>query len=118
MVYPCLPRLNVDCLGLRLIELATFIHRGPNGEITDYASKQWAGLVIDYYSPRWSLFFDQVTGALANGTEFNQARFQVDVLQQEQLWQHGTQVYATVPVGDTVKIVETLHQKYSSKKQW
>ncbi|KAF7196460.1 Alpha-N-acetylglucosaminidase [Pseudocercospora fuligena] len=31
---------------------------GPNGEISDYASKQWAGLIKGYYVPRWQRFVD------------------------------------------------------------
>lgn len=29
---------------------------GPGGEISDYASKQWAGLIKTYYVPRWERF--------------------------------------------------------------
>ncbi|KAK5110216.1 hypothetical protein LTR62_006212 [Meristemomyces frigidus] len=29
---------------------------GPTGEISDYASKQWSGLISSYYIPRWELF--------------------------------------------------------------
>lgn len=29
---------------------------GPDGEINDYASKSWGGLVGDYYLPRWLVF--------------------------------------------------------------
>ncbi|KAL3444836.1 tim-barrel domain-containing protein [Aspergillus insuetus] len=29
---------------------------GPNGEINDYASKSWGGLVSSYYIPRWEIF--------------------------------------------------------------
>lgn len=31
---------------------------GPRGEISDYASKQWGGLISGYYVPRWSLFLN------------------------------------------------------------
>lgn len=31
---------------------------GPTGQINDYASKQWAGLVGGYYRQRWQLFMD------------------------------------------------------------
>lgn len=31
---------------------------GPEGEITDYASKSWGGLVGGYYVPRWEIFGD------------------------------------------------------------
>ncbi|RDW92153.1 glycoside hydrolase family 89 protein [Coleophoma crateriformis] len=29
---------------------------GPTGQIDDYASKSWGGLVKDYYVPRWNIF--------------------------------------------------------------
>ncbi|ORY67164.1 putative alpha-N-acetylglucosaminidase [Pseudomassariella vexata] len=31
---------------------------GPTGQIPDYASKQWAGLVRSYYRKRWELFVE------------------------------------------------------------
>ncbi|KAE8153335.1 tim-barrel domain-containing protein [Aspergillus avenaceus] len=31
---------------------------GPSGEISDYASKPWAGLVGSYYMRRWEIFLD------------------------------------------------------------
>lgn len=34
---------------------------GPHGEINDYASKVWGGLVSSYYSPRWRIFVDYLT---------------------------------------------------------
>ena len=37
---------------------------GPDGNINDYAAKSWAGLYIDYYYPRWKLFFDEVINAI------------------------------------------------------
>ncbi|KAF2489248.1 putative alpha-N-acetylglucosaminidase [Lophium mytilinum] len=32
---------------------------GPGGEIADYASKSWGGLVGGYYVPRWEVFFER-----------------------------------------------------------
>jgi alpha-N-acetylglucosaminidase len=31
---------------------------GPTGEINDYASKSWGGLVSGYYIPRWQMFVE------------------------------------------------------------
>jgi alpha-N-acetylglucosaminidase len=31
---------------------------GPSGQINDYASKSWGGLVNGYYVPRWQIFVD------------------------------------------------------------
>ena len=33
---------------------------GPNGEINDYASRLWGGLIRSYYFPRWKLAMDAV----------------------------------------------------------
>eukprot|EP01083_Nonionella_stella_P166094 554253_1 len=31
---------------------------GPNAEISEYASREWNGLLNNYYKPRWQMFFD------------------------------------------------------------
>ncbi|KAI6830299.1 hypothetical protein KC350_g7629 [Hortaea werneckii] len=38
---------------------------GPRGEISDYASKQWGGLIGSYYLPRWEMFVNSTL----NGNE-------------------------------------------------
>merc|ERR1719471_1333812 len=40
---------------------------GPNGEILDYAAKQWSGLFSSYYAPRWILFFATLESSLMAG---------------------------------------------------
>lgn len=47
---------------------------GPRGEISDYASKTWGGLVSTYYVPRWEMFvhyLDSTPAASYNQTELN-----------------------------------------------
>ena len=48
---------------------------GPSGEISDYASKDWSGLISTYYLPRWELFSQYlltVPFELYNATELHQ----------------------------------------------
>jgi alpha-N-acetylglucosaminidase len=40
---------------------------GPDGQILDYAAKQWSGLVSQYYGTRWALFFDTLLVSLEKG---------------------------------------------------
>ncbi|KAK8207568.1 putative alpha-N-acetylglucosaminidase [Phyllosticta capitalensis] len=40
---------------------------GPRGEISDYASKPWAGLVAGYYVPRWRIWLEYVGNATVVG---------------------------------------------------
>lgn len=73
---------------------------GPDGQIVDYATKQWSGVVRDYYAPRWSLFFDQLATSLERKLPFNQSKFQRDVFEQVELpFNRDSKVYPTEPEG-------------------
>ncbi|XP_050552048.1 alpha-N-acetylglucosaminidase-like [Spodoptera frugiperda] len=45
---------------------------GPKGEISDYACKQWAELIVNYYLPRWANFLDAALKAKKAGEDFNE----------------------------------------------
>jgi alpha-N-acetylglucosaminidase len=49
---------------------------GPRGcLITDYAARDFGGLVRDYYLPRWSLFFEALKGSLERKEAFDAKAF-------------------------------------------
>ncbi|KAF2656863.1 glycoside hydrolase family 89 protein [Lophiostoma macrostomum CBS 122681] len=50
---------------------------GPDGEILDYASKSWGGLVRAYYLPRWQAFLGYVLGVGPQAYEASVARARV-----------------------------------------
>ncbi|XP_075981829.1 alpha-N-acetylglucosaminidase-like [Anticarsia gemmatalis] len=45
---------------------------GPKGEISDYACKQWAEVVRDYYRPRWHTFLTAALESKKAGEVFNE----------------------------------------------
>ncbi|XP_032522770.2 alpha-N-acetylglucosaminidase [Danaus plexippus] len=45
---------------------------GPNGEISDYACKQWAELFKYYYIPRWSTFLSMALDAKTRNEPFDE----------------------------------------------
>ncbi|KAK7545285.1 putative alpha-N-acetylglucosaminidase [Phyllosticta citricarpa] len=59
---------------------------GPRGEISDYASKPWAGLVSTYYVPRWRIFFEHVMNATEVGV-FDEGAMEDELDAFEQGWQ-------------------------------
>jgi alpha-N-acetylglucosaminidase len=86
---------------------------GPRGEIADYASKQWSGLMVDYYLPRWELFFSKVGAALREDRPIQQPAFLEELLKFEQAWQlKSTPVFPDVPQGDPLRLVQKLQKKY------
>lgn len=48
---------------------------GGAGQLTDYASRQWSGLVKDYYKVRWEMFIGAATDAVRARKPFDQAAF-------------------------------------------
>lgn len=61
---------------------------GPTGEISDYASKQWAGLVSTYYAPRWKIFSDYLKSTPAE--EYNATALHDNLMDFELQWQTET----------------------------
>jgi len=88
---------------------------GPSGEINDYATKTWAGLVGSYFAPRWELFLRRVLEALAKGVAFNGTAFNEEVLHTvEQPWQNATGSFPSQARGSAVGISSLLVHKYAS----
>ncbi|KAI8628560.1 glycoside hydrolase family 89 protein [Xylariaceae sp. FL1651] len=57
---------------------------GPTGQVTDYASRSWSGLVSSYYIPRWQKFVDYLVATPASS--YNQTAFTAELLKWELSW--------------------------------
>lgn len=42
---------------------------GYESGLNDYANREWAGLIGDYYAPRWKRYLDELSAALAENRE-------------------------------------------------
>lgn len=85
---------------------------GPGGEILDYASKEWGGLMEDYYARRWGLFVRTLVECLDGGRPFKQDAFNQAVFQVEKGFIHNGRKYPTEPQGDTYEIARRIFLKY------
>ncbi|XP_010723020.1 bifunctional coenzyme A synthase [Meleagris gallopavo] len=85
---------------------------GPSGNILDYANKQLAGLVLDYYGVRWSLFVSLLVESLNTGSPFHQEQFNQAVFQVERGFIYNGKRYPATPVGDTLEIARKIFLKY------
>ncbi|KAJ3607513.1 hypothetical protein NHX12_024564 [Muraenolepis orangiensis] len=85
---------------------------GPSGEIVDYASKEWGGLMADYYAQRWGLFVNTLVECLNTGRPFKQDSFNQEVFKVEQGFVDNGKEYPTTPSGDTYEIVRRIFLKY------
>lgn len=73
---------------------------GPQGEILDYATKQWAGVVADYFKPRWEVFIRELEIALQEGRPFNKTTYETTVFSAvEEPFTYSTKLYSDLPLG-------------------
>ncbi|CCM02759.1 uncharacterized protein FIBRA_04867 [Fibroporia radiculosa] len=85
---------------------------GPDGEINDYASKQWAGFVGTYYYDRWNMFITYLEDITQNGTAYNDTAIQTVMLNFGKEWDTQTYSLSATVSGDTMSIVDSLIQKW------
>ena len=89
---------------------------GFSGSLDDYAAKQWAGMMRDYYGHRWKRFSETLDRSLADNTPWNEERFQADLLKWQADWAKATTVFPTKPSGeDPVLVAKALYKKYAGE---
>lgn len=67
---------------------------GPNGEIRDYANKQWSGVIADYFKPRWALFLRALEESLIQKTKLNVTEINDRIFREvEQPFTFSTKLY-------------------------
>lgn len=85
---------------------------GPDGQISDYASKSWAGLVSSYYVPRWEMFVQYLNSTAPAAYDY--AELQKQYLDFGLQWQ-GQTWDAPAPTGDAADLRKVLA---SVKNDW
>ncbi|XP_059081789.1 alpha-N-acetylglucosaminidase-like [Tigriopus californicus] len=88
---------------------------GPNGNILDYAAKQWSGLIGSYYLPRWRLYFDLLLLPLRGKRCFfiKPAKFKKIFLRKiGRPFTFSRRKFPIEPRGNAFIIAKELHTKY------
>ncbi|MGJ1264844.1 alpha-N-acetylglucosaminidase [Sphingobacterium spiritivorum] len=95
--------------------LITLWHGKMGKTLHDYASKQWSGLMENFYKKRWAMFFDYVNKSMASGTAVDMEQINEQIREWEWSWVQGKEVYPTTTKGDAIAIVKQLHKKYAKQ---
>lgn len=81
------PRIPADKIGLH-----------------EYANKEWAGLLKDFYYPRWKMYFDYL-GQKLQGKNPKP----IDFFAWEEKWTKKHNLFATQPQEDTMVVVKAIY---------
>ncbi|MDO6429038.1 alpha-N-acetylglucosaminidase [Flavitalea sp. BT771] len=89
---------------------------GEGNMITDYAAKDWSGLVKSFYKMRWELFFEALRKTIKTGSEPDLQAFDKQRAAFDWQWTNkrgGDQHFSEKPVGDVITICESLYKKWA-----
>lgn len=75
------------------------------GGLRDYSHREWAGLLHDFYYPRWKMWFEE----LQNRLDGKEAR-NIDWFAVEEPWTHLQNEYPTEAQGDPVKTAKEVFE--------
>ena len=87
------------------------------GQISDYASKQWGGLVRSYYVPRWQIFINSTLNSKTTVDGENPALLE-RLTTFEQAWQRQTwgealgESYASPTPGELQRTIARVVRKW------
>lgn len=81
-----------------------------SGGLHDYANREWAGLVGDFYYSRWETYFDELKSALTEGRREKQ----IDWYALGEAWARQQNKYATEPKGDIYQVAQKVMDEISN----
>jgi len=88
------------------------------GALNDYASRTWAGLIGNYYTPRWEIYLDAVTAATKNGVALDQQQLNDNLSRFENEWvQSLDTITSEAPKMKIKEFSRHLFEKYQSLLQ-
>lgn len=85
------------------------------GNLNDYASRGWAGLMKNYYAGRWEIYFNAVIGAAEQGSAFDKKALDQELAAFEQKWVESTEPVCIERNGTLLDTSCRLFEKYERK---
>jgi len=84
-----------------------------NSELHEYSSRQWSGLINNFYKARWAQFFTYVNTCMQQHKPVDEKYFDEKMKDWEWQWVNGHELYAATPQGNAVATAKELYAKYS-----
>ncbi|MEN8139494.1 MAG: alpha-N-acetylglucosaminidase TIM-barrel domain-containing protein, partial [Bacteroidota bacterium] len=89
---------------------------GTTGSLRDYSNRMWAGMLSNFYQPRWKMFTDSLVFSLKNQLPFNYKKVNQSIIDWELDWANSKKEFSTLPTGDFYGISDYLWKKYNFEK--
>ncbi len=80
--------------------------------LNEYVQREWAGLLSDYYGPRWKLFTDMLVESVRAGSAFEEDAYFKRVRAFENEWVNGSETYKDAPNGNPAAVALEMFHRY------
>lgn len=98
------------------MQVTTWIDKAPQG-LNDYSNRQWAGLVADFYLPRWRNFFEAqlevLSGKKDQNTASNECR--TKTVAEELAFAGNGKIYPVKPIGATLAVANRMMETHRAQ---
>ncbi|MEV6795764.1 alpha-N-acetylglucosaminidase [Streptomyces sp. NPDC051320] len=85
--------------------ITTWGDRTAANDLSNYANRDWHGLMCDVHLPQWQAYLDELTAALAEG----RAAKSFDWYPSEEAWTRRTDAYPVRPTGDAQRTAQEVY---------
>ncbi|MER5766637.1 alpha-N-acetylglucosaminidase TIM-barrel domain-containing protein [Streptomyces sp. NPDC001985] len=86
--------------------VTTWGDRAAAGQLSNYANRDWNGLISDVHVPQWEAFLTEAGAALAEG----RAPKPFDWYPDEETWTRDRRAYPVRPTGDAHKVASRVYE--------
>ena len=90
------------------VQITTWGNRSASeqGNLHDYAHKEWNGILKDFYYMRWKLYFDSLAASLEG-----KAVQVIDWYAVEEPWTKVSDTYSVEPEGNCIEVAKRVYRE-------
>lgn len=85
-----------------------------NSELHEYSSRQWSGLINNFYKARWAQFFTYINACMQQHKPVDEKYFDEKMKDWEWQWVNAHELYTATPKGNAVATAKELYTKYNA----
>jgi alpha-N-acetylglucosaminidase len=84
-----------------------------NSELHEYSSRQWSGLIKNFYRARWEQYFTYVSACMRQKKAIDDKYFDEKMKDWEWQWVNAHELYPVVTQGNAVVLAKEIYKKYT-----
>ncbi|MBR5085936.1 MAG: alpha-N-acetylglucosaminidase [Muribaculaceae bacterium] len=85
------------------------------GDLNDYSSRNWSGLMLCYYNKRWNVYFNYLMDCAKNGKEYNHAELQQSIKKIQDEWPNDKKLPWFIDEINVIKTCKAINAQFRTR---